>query len=50
MEEEDVVAIAKKYNKTPAQILLKHIISKGVATIPKSTNAERIKKNIDVCI
>lgn len=40
-----VLEIAEKYEKTPAQILLKHIIQKGVAAIPKSTNPSRIKEN-----
>ena len=40
--------MAKKYNKTPAQILLRHLIQKGIAVIPKSTNEHRIKENNNV--
>ncbi|XP_060520150.1 1,5-anhydro-D-fructose reductase [Cylas formicarius] len=40
--------IAKKYNKEPAQILLKHIIQRGVVAIPKSTNPQRLRQNIDI--
>lgn len=43
-----VLEIAKKYEKTPAQILLKHIIQKGIIAIPKSTNPSRIKENIQL--
>lgn len=43
-----VLEIAEKYKKSPAQILLKHITQKGIATIPKSTNLARIKQNIQL--
>ncbi|XP_012530236.1 1,5-anhydro-D-fructose reductase [Monomorium pharaonis] len=43
-----VLEITEKYKKTPAQILLKHIIQKGIATIPKSTNLSRIKENFQL--
>lgn len=43
-----VLEVAKKYDKTAAQILLKHIIQKGIATIPKSTNPSRIKENFQL--
>ena len=37
--------LAAKYNKTPAQIVLRWDIQKEVVTIPKSGNAERIIAN-----
>ncbi|XP_018572221.1 1,5-anhydro-D-fructose reductase-like [Anoplophora glabripennis] len=40
--------IAKKYNKSAAQVLLKHIIQTGIVAIPKSTNPERLRQNIDI--
>ncbi|EGI64604.1 PREDICTED: 1,5-anhydro-D-fructose reductase-like isoform X1 [Acromyrmex echinatior] len=43
-----VLEIAEKYEKTSAQILLKHIIQKGIATIPKSVDPLRIKENIEL--
>ncbi|XP_014489230.1 PREDICTED: alcohol dehydrogenase [NADP(+)]-like [Dinoponera quadriceps] len=43
-----VLEMAEKYKKTPAQILLKHIIQKGITAIPKSTNPTRIKQNIQL--
>lgn len=43
-----VQEIAKKHNKTPAQVLLRHLIQKGIATIPKSTNPQRLQENFNV--
>lgn len=43
-----MVAIASRLGKSPAQILLKWIIKRGVAAIPKSTNANRLRENISL--
>ncbi|XP_014372217.2 uncharacterized oxidoreductase MSMEG_2408/MSMEI_2347 [Papilio machaon] len=43
-----VLKIAQAHNKTPAQVLLRHLLQSGVAAIPKSTHPERIKQNISV--
>lgn len=48
MENPTVVKIAEKHSKTPAQVLLKFLVQKGVAVIPKSTNPDRLKKNIEI--
>ena len=45
---EIVSNIAIKYNKTPAQIALKFLVSKGICIIPKTTHIERMKENIDL--
>ena len=41
-------ALAKKYDKTPAQIILRWAIEQGISTIPKSSNPERIKENFGI--
>jgi diketogulonate reductase-like aldo/keto reductase len=40
--------IAKKYSKTPAQILIRWVLQKDVVVIPKSSHKERILENADV--
>lgn len=40
--------LANKYNKTPAQIILRWALQHGVSTIPKSSNLKRIQENFDV--
>lgn len=45
---ETVKRIAERLNKTPAQILLRFIVQRGIATIPKSTNTERLRQNIEL--
>lgn len=42
----EIIAIATRLGKTPAQILLKWITKRGVAAIPKSTNANRLQQNL----
>lgn len=41
-----VLALAEKYGRTPAQILLRFLTQKGIAVIPRSTRAEHIKENL----
>jgi diketogulonate reductase-like aldo/keto reductase len=44
-----LAAIAKRHGKTPAQIVLRwHVQQKGVVTIPKSGNRERIAENLAI--
>lgn len=40
--------IAAKYGKTPAQVMLRWHIQRGVVVIPKSTHKERMEQNFDV--
>lgn len=48
MENPVVVEIASRLGKSPAQVLLRYLIELGVSAIPKSTNANRLKSNIDL--
>jgi len=43
-----VTKLAEKYNKTPAQILLRWSTQRGLAVIPKSNNTQRLKQNLEV--
>ena len=46
-ENETIKSIASKYQKTPAQILIAWAVNRGSAVIPKSTNPERIRLNLE---
>jgi len=48
MDEPVIEQIAKKYNKSYAQIMLRWCIEKGLIVIPKSVTPNRIKENIDI--
>lgn len=48
LDNEIVVGLAQKYNKTPAQIVLRWDIECGIITIPKSSNKERQRQNIEI--
>ena len=43
-----LVSLAKKYNKTVAQIILRWITQRGIVVIPKSVRKERMKENFDI--
>jgi diketogulonate reductase-like aldo/keto reductase len=43
-----IQAICEKYNKSPAQVVLRWNLDTGVITIPKSANPNRIKENYDI--
>lgn len=46
VEEPVVLDIAKKYNKTPVQVLLNWGVNRGYAVIPKSVTPSRIEANL----
>lgn len=43
-----LTAIGEKYCKTPAQVMLRWHIQRGVVVIPKSTHAERMEENFSI--
>lgn len=45
---EILIDIGTKYNKSVAQIALRYLIQRGVIVIPKSVHIERMEQNIDV--
>ncbi|CAI5665390.1 3-oxo-5-beta-steroid 4-dehydrogenase isoform X1 [Oreochromis niloticus] len=48
LDDEVLVSIGKKYNKSSAQVALRFNIQRGVVVIPKSFNPERIKHNFQI--
>lgn len=47
-KDQTISEIADKYNKTPAQIMLKYLIMKDIIAIPKSSNTNRMQENINI--
>lgn len=45
---EDVAAIAKKYDVSVAQLCIRYVLQKGVLPLPKTTNAGRMVENAAV--
>ena len=43
-----LLSLAKKYGKTPLQVILRWHIENGIVPIPRSTNKKRLHLNIDV--
>ena len=49
LETPEIVEMSRKYNVSPAQILLSWAVNtRGVAVIPKTSNVNRLKENLDV--
>jgi 2,5-diketo-D-gluconate reductase A len=47
-QNEILVSIAEKYNKTVAQVVLRWLTQRGVVAIPKSVRKERIVENFNI--
>jgi len=43
-----IKAIGEKYGKSPAQVMLRWLIQRGIVVIPKSVHKERMEQNFDV--
>ncbi|XP_067931245.1 aldo-keto reductase family 1 member B1-like [Watersipora subatra] len=48
LEDPKVVAIAERLKRTPAQVVLRWAVQRGISTIPKSVTEARIKANLEV--
>ena len=48
LQDEVIVELAKKYNKTPAQIVIRWHLEENSIVIPKSITPSRIEENINV--
>jgi aldehyde reductase len=48
MDDPKLIELAKKYNKTPAQLLLRYQLDRGIITIPKSVTKSRIQQNFNI--
>jgi diketogulonate reductase-like aldo/keto reductase len=47
-QNETLVSIAEKYNKSVAQVVLRWLTQRGVVAIPKSVRKERIIENFNI--
>ena len=47
-QEPAVLTLSEKYDKTPAQVLLRFLTQKGIAVIPRSTQVKHIRENFDL--
>lgn len=43
-----VVAVAERYGRTPAQVMIRWVLQKGMVAIPKSVHRERLAENAAV--
>jgi 2,5-diketo-D-gluconate reductase A len=48
LKNDTLVSLAKKYGKSPAQVILRWHVQLGYMVIPKSVTPERIRSNIDI--
>lgn len=48
LDDPKLMELASRYEKTPAQVILRWALQLGVSTIPKSSSPTRLKENFDV--
>ena len=47
-ENEVLINVAEKYDKTVAQIMLKYFIQNDIIVIPKTSHLDRMRENFDI--
>lgn len=48
LDEPELLAIAKKYHKTPAQVTLRFLTQEGIVVIPKTLNPQHMAENLAI--
>ncbi len=48
LDDPRLVAMARKYERTPAQMMIRWVLQKGMVAIPKSSHPERMRENAAV--
>jgi len=48
LQDPAIQAIAQRHGKTPAQVIIRWLVQRGIAAIPKSVHEERIRENFAV--
>jgi 2,5-diketo-D-gluconate reductase A len=48
LEDETLVAVARKHGRTPAQVVLRWHLDNGIVAIPKTVSPQRMRENIDI--
>ena len=48
LDDDTVQELADKYNRTPAQVVLKWAVENGIVVIPKSSSPDHVRENIDL--
>lgn len=48
LDDPKIVKLAQKYKKTPAQVVLKYQVQRGLIVIPKSVTRSRIQENFEI--
>jgi diketogulonate reductase-like aldo/keto reductase len=50
LQNDVIVRLATKYNKSPAQICLRWAVQKNIVVLPKSVKPERLYENANVSL
>lgn len=48
LDDQTIMSIASKYNKSPAQVCLRWSIQRGIPCIPKSIHEDRLRENCNI--